>query len=121
MIESNMEWKVWIANVMRIRPKGNEYIESKRGIQVAKLCFDFNREDFNWHRSDIDTFWIDVQLFVKYKLSDDDILFICKQHPGTENYQKHSTERNAFAEMMRVIEKLRKLKLNPPFQAEKIL
>ena len=56
-------WKEWIANVMAIKPKSN-ILDSKRGVEVTKLCISYERQDFNWHRSDINTFWIDVQMFV---------------------------------------------------------
>ncbi len=109
MADVDKTWLVWLAKVMSMRPKNNAYLNSPRGIEVGKLCLDFERQDYNWHRSEEETFWIDVQLFVKYKLSDEDILFILKQQPGTENYQKHSEERNAYAEMMRGIGKLRRI------------
>ena len=101
-------WKEWVANVMAIKPKSN-LLDSKRGVEVTKLCISYERQDFNWHRSDIVTFWIDVQMFVKYKLSDKEIRFILQQQPGLENYTKHSEERKAYAEFMRGLEKLRKI------------
>lgn len=102
-------WNEWLATVMQNRPKNNRYIDSERGIEIAKLVFNFERDNFNWRRSDEDTFWVDVQLFVKYKISDDEVLFICKNQGGIENFKKHSEERNAYAEMMRGLEKLRRL------------
>lgn len=102
-------WMEWLAKVMQLRPNGNYLIESPRGIEVARMCLEFEKNDFNWHRSDEDTFWIDVQLFVKYKLTDQEILFTLEQQPGVENHSKHSEERNAYAEMMRGLNKLRKL------------
>ncbi|WP_422804234.1 hypothetical protein [Streptococcus sp. FT1-55] len=102
-------WYEWIATVMAQKPQKNRWIDSKRGQQVTKLCLNFERDDYNWHRSDTDTFWLDVQMFVKYKLSDKEIRFILKQQPGVENYSKHSAERNAYAEFMRGLEKLRKI------------
>ncbi|MGV2998570.1 hypothetical protein ACEF15_00345 [Streptococcus suis] len=85
------------------------YLTLNGGVEVAKLCIDYERQDFNWHRSDIDTFWIDIHMFVKYKLSDKEIRFILKQQPGLKNYAKHSEERKAYAEFMRGLEKLRKI------------
>lgn len=102
-------WNEWLATVMQNRPKNNRYIDSERGIEIAKIIFNFERDNFNWRRSDEDTFWIDVQMFVKYKLSDDEVLFICKNQGGIENFKQHSEERNAYAEMMRGLEKLRRL------------
>ena len=102
-------WYEWVATVMSQKPLKNKWIDSKRGQQVTKLCLNFERDDYNWHRSDTDTFWLDVQMFVKYKLSDKEIRFILKQQPGVENYSKHSAERNAFAEFKRGLDKLRLL------------
>lgn len=99
----------WLKNTLALRPPKNYYIDSERGVEVVRLCLDFNRNDFNWHRSDESTFWLDVMLFVKYKLTDDEILFILRQQPGCENYVKHAEERNAYAELKRGLEKLRKL------------
>lgn len=76
------------------------------------------KKDFNWHRSDEDTFWIDIQLFVKYGLSDQDIITVCRMQPGVENYKKHSEERNAYAEMMRGIKKLRGIMAKNAIKAE---
>ena len=54
-------WKEWVANVMAIKPKSN-LLDSKRGVEVTKLCISYERQDFDWHRSDIDVFWVDVQI-----------------------------------------------------------
>ena len=102
-------WYEWIATVMAQKPQKNRWIDSKRGQEVVKMCINFERDDYNWHRSDTDTFWLDVQMFVKYKLSDKEIRFILKQQPGIQNYSKHSDERTAYAEFMRGLEKLRKI------------
>ena len=102
-------WLEWLKRVMELRPKDSPYLDSPRGIEVTMLCLAFEKQDFNWHRSDEDTFWIDVQMCVKYKLSDEEILFMMKQQPGVDNYSKHSAERNAYAEMMRGIKKLRQI------------
>lgn len=102
-------WYDWIATVMAQKPQNNRWIDSKRGQQVTKLCLNFERDDYNWHRSDTDTFWLDVQMFVKYKLSDKEIRFILRQQPGIQNYSKHSDERKAFAEFKRGLDKLRVL------------
>ena len=102
-------WYEWIATVMAQKPQKNRWIDSKRGQEVVKMCINFERDDYNWHRSDVDTFWVDVQMFVKYKLSDKEIRFILRQQPGVGNYSKHSAERNAFAEMKRGLDKLREL------------
>ena len=102
-------WYERVATVMSQKPLKNKWIDSKRGQQVTKLCLNFERDDYNWHRSDTDTFWLDVQMFVKYKLSDKEIRFILRQQPGVENYSKHEAERNAFAEFKRGLDKLRLL------------
>lgn len=103
------EWLKWLSQIMTVRPKENAYLDSPRGIEVGKLCINHERENFSWRRSDIDTFWIDVQLFVKYKLTDDEIIFVMNLQPGVENYTAHSPERNAYAEMMRGLAKLRQI------------
>lgn len=102
-------WHEWLAKVMQNRPKGNMYLDSPRGMEVAKMCLAYEKQDFTWHRSDEDTFWIDVQMFVKYKLTDEEILFAMKQQPGVDNYRKHSEEKNAYAEFMRGLTKLRNI------------
>lgn len=98
---------------MQGRPKHNVYVDSPRGDEVVRMVLDFERKDFNWHRSDSDTFRIDIQMFVKYKLSDSDMMFVLNQQPGTGNYKEHANERNAYAEMMRGMEKLRRLQNMP--------
>lgn len=45
MYQDNV-WKEWIANVMAVKPKSN-LLDSKRGIEVTKLCIDYERQDFN--------------------------------------------------------------------------
>ena len=104
-------WLQWITDVMVLLPTDSMYLNSERGIEVTKLCIDNARRDFSWRRADVDTFWIDIQMYVKYQLSDEDIAFIEKQQPGVDNYAKHSKERKAYAEMVRGIEKLRKISL----------
>lgn len=103
------DYMMWLKEMMSQRPKGNMYLDSDRGIEVAKLCLAFEKENFSWRRSDEDTFWIDVQCFVKYKLTNEEIIFTMKMQPGVENYKKHSEERNAYAEMMRGLTKLRQI------------
>ena len=94
---------------MATKPVGNELLESQRGQEVVDLLLDLERADFNWHRGDADTFWIDAQMCIKYQLSNAEIKFLAKQQPGVVNYQKHSKERNAYAEMMRGLQKLKEL------------
>lgn len=108
-MNENSTFLKWLTDVMRCRPKDNYYLESERGIEVAKLCIDFERNNYDWRRSDVDTFWIDVQLFVKYKLSDNEVIFAMKMQAGVDEYKKHSPERNAYAEFMRGLDKMRKL------------
>ncbi len=102
-------WLRWLAEVMRNRPKRNMYLDSPRGMEVTKMCLAFEKQDFTWHRSDEDTFWIDIQMFVKYKLTDEEILFTMKQQPGVDNYRRHAAEKNAYAEFMRGLTKLRNI------------
>ena len=52
---------------------------------------------------------ITIQMCIKYQLSNAEIKFLAKQQPGVVNYQKHSKERNAYAEMMRGLQKLKEL------------
>lgn len=111
-------WLEWLDKVMKSRPSGNILLDSQRGIEVGRLCLELKKKDFNWHRSDEDTFWIDIQLFVKYGLSDQDIITVCRMQPGVENYKKHSEERNAYAEMMRGIKKLRGIMAKNAIKAE---
>jgi len=73
------------------------------------LLEDFERETFNWRRGDPDTFWIDVQLFTKYKLSDEDIKFVLKMQAGIDQHSNYADERNAYAEMIRGMNKLKKI------------
>ena len=61
-------WLEWIAEVMATKPVDNELLESKRGQEVVDLLLDLERNDFNWHRGDADTFWIDAQMCIKYQL-----------------------------------------------------
>ncbi|MGT2800670.1 hypothetical protein [Streptococcus marmotae] len=110
-MDLELPFKEWLAEVMPIRPQNNALLDSERGLEIAKLCIEIEREAFNWRRSDVDTFWIDIQMFVYYKLSDEEIRFICKQQPGIENHAKYAEERKAYAEMMRGFEKLKALAL----------
>lgn len=107
--DTDIDWLKWLADTMSRRPKGNSYIECPRGIEVGDLLLAHEREMFPWRRSDPDTFWIDVQLFVKYRLSDDDIRFIASFEPGIDQYRLHAEERHAYAEMTRGLKKLRLL------------
>lgn len=102
-------WLEWIAEVMATKPVGNELLESKRGQEVVDLLLDLERADFNWHRGDADTFWIDAQMCIKYQLSNADIKFLASHQPGVVNYKKYAKERNAYSEMMRGLEKLKEL------------
>ena len=109
MNQQELTWKQWLAEVMPKRPQENMLLDSKRGEELIALALDFERQDFNWHRSDTDTFWLDLQLAIKYGLSDAEFLFILKQQPGIKNYTKHRAERKAFAEFQRSLQKLRVL------------
>lgn len=71
----------WLKNTLALRPPKNYYIDSECGVEVVRLCLDFNRNDFNWHRSDESTFWLDVMLkenkvFCVIKISSRSV-FIC--------------------------------------------
>lgn len=103
------DFKEWLTEVMLCRPKGNEYLESDRGIEIGQLCIDLNREMFSWRRADPDVFWIDVMLYTKYNFSDGEVDFVEHFQPGVEQFKKHSQERNAYAEMMRGMQKLRQI------------
>lgn len=103
------DFKEWLTEVMLCRPKDNEYLESDRGMEIGQLCIDLNREKFAWRRADPDEFWIDVMLYTKYNLSDGQVDFIENYQPGVEQFKKHSQERNAYAEMMRGMQKLRQI------------
>ena len=107
-MEDNI-WLEWIAEVMATKPVDNELLDSQRGQEVVDLLLDLERADFNWHRGDPDVFWIDAQMFIKYQLSNAEIKFLAKQQPGVVNYKKHAKERNAYAEMMRGLQKLKEL------------
>lgn len=102
-------WLEWIAEVMATKPVSNELLDSQRGQEVVDLLLDLERADFNWHRGDPDVFWIDAQMCIKYQLSNAEIKFLASQQPGVANYQKHAKERNAYAEMMRGLQKLKEL------------
>lgn len=108
-MNSNEEYLDWLSKTLALRPPKNYYIDSPRGVEVVKLILDFERDNFSWRRSDEDTFWIDVQLFVKYKLTNEEIIFVIKMQGGIENNKKFSQEKNAYAEMMRGIKKLREI------------
>lgn len=107
--QSESVYLEWLAKVMMYRPPKNMYLDSDRGIEVGKLCLDFCKKDYAWHRTSPDVFWVDCQLFVKYKLSDEEILFILKQQPDTDNFKEHAEERKAFAEFKRGLDKIRKM------------
>ena len=108
-MSEKQDWKNWLWDVLSQQPKGNPYLCSPRGIEITNICLNYERDDFNWHRSDADTFWLDVQLFTKYALSDEEILMILRSQPGCDNFKEHSAERNAYAELKRGLDKLRKL------------
>lgn len=104
---SDDEYYTWVAKILKIRPKGNCFLDCDRGFEVGRLCMDIQREQFSWRRSDDDTFWVDVQLFVKYGLTDEEIRFVCNLEPGLEVYKSNADERKAYAELKRGLDKLR--------------
>lgn len=105
---SNIEWLEWLTAVMACRPKGNELLDSDRGVEIGRLLA-LNEEMESWRRNDPDVFWIDVQLYTKYKLSDAEIKTIERSRPRVEQYKENANECHACAEMMRCVRKLRKL------------
>lgn len=107
MTDLTIDWKNHLAQVMQHKPRNNALIESKRGQQVAKIMIDFDRETFPWKRSDVDTFWIDVQLMTKYLLTDEEIKFTCNMQSGIDNYKKYKEERDAYSMIKRGFHKLR--------------
>ena len=107
MTDLTIDWKNHLAQVMKHKPRNNALIESERGQQVAKIMIDFDRETFPWKRSDVDTFWIDVQLMTKYLLTDEEIKFTCNMQSGIDNYKKYKEERDAYSMIKRGFHKLR--------------
>lgn len=108
----DIEWLKWLTAVMACRPKGNAYLDSPRGMEIGTLCLNLNREMFSWRRNDPDVFWIDVQLYTKYKLSDSEIEFMERTQAGVDQFKTNADERHAYAEMMRGVQKLKQLMTN---------
>lgn len=109
MIYQENEWNTWLSNIAMRYPLGNRLIESERGKEVIKIFLEENKRAFNWRRDDYDTFWIDVQLATYYGFGDAEIRFMIRTQMGLEHYKEHSEERKAYAEMMRGMEKLKKI------------
>lgn len=105
------EWGNHLIEILKNHPTNSCYLNSERGIEVGKLMIKIERDLFSWRRSEPDTFWIDAQMFVKYKLSDKEIEFVMRMQPGIKNYFEKGPERNAYAEMMRGLEKLKELQV----------
>lgn len=99
----------WLAEVMARRPVNNTYLDSPRGIEVAKLMLGYDKSCPPWRRGDPDTFWVDVQLLTKYGLSDQEVMFVCKMQPGVEQYQKHSKEHRLVNSFMKTLKQLEEL------------
>ena len=51
MNQQELTWKQWLAEVMPKRPQENMLLDSKRGEELIALALDFERQDFNWHKS----------------------------------------------------------------------
>lgn len=102
-------WGNWLMQIISCQPKNNKLIESPRGSEVLAIVLEEEKRAFNWRRSDLDTFWIDVQMYVRYGLEDNEIRFICRQQPGIKSYDRHGEERKAYAEMMRGLDKLKQV------------
>lgn len=105
----DLDYAKWLTRIMACRPKNNPYLDSERGMEVGRIALEAERENYAWRRSDPDVFWLDVQLFVKYKLDDDEIRFVINLQPGIEQYKDHKDERRAYGEFTRGLEKLRKM------------
>ncbi len=37
-IRGDKDFLLWLAEIMKVRPKGNCYLDSPRGLEVGKLC-----------------------------------------------------------------------------------
>lgn len=102
-------WGTWLMRVMSNEPRNNPHIQSDRGQELLTVALEEEKRAFNWRRSDVDTFWIDLQLAIIYGLDDSEFRFLCRMQAGVDNHEKHAQERNAYAEMKRGLEKLKKL------------
>lgn len=109
MLKAEKEWLKWLYEVAMETRVGNPIIESERGQEITRVCLEEAKRAFSWRRDNPDTFWVDVQLYTHYGFTDEQVRFVCRTQPGLENWQKNSKERNAYAEMMRGMEKLKKL------------
>lgn len=101
------DYKYWLMKVLQNRPASNTYLDSERGIEVAKFMLDVEKTNYPFMRNDPEIFWIDVQLSVKYKLTNEEIKHICLNHCGFDTAKAHRKEVNAWREMMRGLKKLR--------------
>ena len=120
-----------LAEIFKNAPTFNpkNYAFTKRGIEVTELLLRHEEQQFSWRRSDPDAFWIDVQLMVKFKLSDEEILFMADVQPGINQYKLHKEERDAYRGLIRAFDKLKEInkdklftekgkKLDPRFNKE---
>lgn len=109
MSYQEQEWSKWIGNIAIRRPENNHLLESNRGKEIVRVMLEENKRAFNFRRCDYDTFWADAQLFTFYKFDKNEVRFIMRTQMGLTHHDKHREERNAYAEMMRGFDKLKKL------------
>ena len=109
-------WLDWMLRALSNKPKNNALLESERGREITKIAFEEEKIAFNWRRSDCDTFWIDVQMFIYYGFSDNNVRFVIRYQPGIWHYEAYAEERKAYAEMMRGLNKLRKIQFPDIFK-----
>ena len=113
------EWGQWLMEVAARMPLDNKLIQSEKGQQLLKVMLEEEKRAFNWRRGDSETFWIDLQMFTYYGMGDDSVRFICRTQMGLNNHDKYANERNAYAEMIRWLEKLKKINFPDIFTPEK--
>ena len=124
-------WHEWCLNVYRNRPK-NHYINSPAGEDVFKVCFEFMKSKFRWllagkystalklpdefeipnilinpndwvYRND---FWSNIFIFLKYRLSKDEII---DAMAATSGEFQNSKFVKAYIQIRQGLKNLRKL------------
>ena len=125
-------WHDWCLHIFKDRPR-NRRINSPMGEEVFILCFDFMRRKFqfllefkylnytiekiaenyipnilidpnDWIYSG--NFWTDIYIFIRYNLSEEEILTAMKSHNGAETDPK---KLKAYIQFRKGLKKLRKL------------
>lgn len=109
MLKAETEWMKWLYQVACERREGNPIIESQRGQEIARVALEEAKRAFSWRRDDPESFWLDVYFFTYYGFDDSQVRFVCRTQPGLDNWKENADERNAYAEMMRGMNKLKKL------------